>query len=256
MSFSNPVLVGGGVISDQSITKVVTQARHMPGTVGRLDDGRTFEYVRSQHGTAIPAGSLACYDPMVTAQDTLAVAAAAAVGAFSITVTATLTLTKNELLGAYLGVEDDAGEGQTFMIIGHDAHTSGSLVLKIATPIKTALTTSSTAAIFTGPTAVKISAAVVADASPVEVAAGVPQVEIPIGSTTNQYAWVQKTGISMGLFGTIVGAVGDAAYQGELAGSFQASVDTSTQIHQPTLGVIASLLPIDTEHAFVKLNIT
>ena len=102
---------------------------------------------------------------------------------------------------------------------------------------------------------VKLSAAVVANASPVEAAAGVPLVTFPIGSTTPQYSWIQKTGLANVLFGTTVGVVGDAVYHGEDAGSFQASVDTTASIHQPTLAVVVALLPIDTEYFVVRLAI-
>lgn len=259
MSFTNPVLVGSGVVSNHSIYDVHTEARQMPGTRGCLDDGRMFEYVRSDNSTAIGHGKLATYDPVAAAVDKIAVQAAAAAGATSISVTVTVTLTKDELLGGYLSIDDDAGEGHLYRIIGHDAHTSGTLTLAIDRPVVTALTTSTTATILFSACAVKISAAVVAQANPVEVAAGVPLVDIPAGDTTPQYFWVQKTGLASVLFGTAVGAVGQPVHHGEDAGSFQvASLDivTGSDISAKVLlGTIAALLPVEGEYHPVYLSI-
>ena len=255
MGTTNPALLGGGVVSNQSVYEVVTEARHRPGTQGCLSDGRRFEYVRSDQATAIGKGQLATYEPQAAASDQLAIQAAVAIGATSIPVTVTITLTANELVGGFIAIESTPGEAEMYGITGHAAHGTGTLTLEVERPVVVALTTGSDASLIHGPTSVKLSAAVVANASPVEAAAGVPLVTIPIGSTTPQYAWIQKTGLANVLFGTVVGAVGDAAYHGENVGSFQASVDTSTQIHQPTLAVIVALLPVDTEYFVVRLGI-
>jgi len=256
MGSTNPVLIGGGVVSNQSVYEAVTDARHLPGTRGCLDDGRQFEYVRSDHGTAIGKGKLATYDPVVAAVDKVA-CLAAAIGATSISVTVDLILSKNELAGGYLSIDDDAGEGELYRIIGHAAYTTGSKThtFTIERPVVVALTTSSTATIVFSANAVKISAAVVAAALPVEVAAGVPLFDVGIGSTTPQYFWVQKTGIANVLFGTAVGAIGGMVYHGENAGSFQLSVATTAQGQRVSLGTIAALLPVDTEYHPVYLNI-
>lgn len=259
MGYSNPVVVGGGP-SSQSVYEVVTTARHAPGTRAVLPDGRAFEYVRSQHATAIGKGKLVTYDPVAAGVDKLACGAASAIGATSISVT--VTSTANQYAGSYLSIDDDAGEGELYLIVSHQAVsavTSNETVFNLDRPIVVATTTSTTVTIVNNANAVKISAAVVAQALPVEVAAGVTLVSVGAGDTTNQYFWVQKTGLANVLFGTAVGAVGQPCYHGEDAGSFQvASIDISTgsDIAQfPSLGTIAALLPVDTEYHVVRLNI-
>jgi hypothetical protein len=251
---THPVLFGGGVIANQSVYEAVTESRHLPGTRACFDDGRTFEYVRSDNATAIGHGKLATYDPIVAAVDKVDVQAAAAAGATQISVTVTVTLTANELAGGYIST-DDVGGGELYRITGHAAHTSGTLTLAIDRPVVTALTTSSDATIVFSACAVKISAAVVAAALPVEVAAGVPLVDIGAGDTTPQYFWAQKTGLASVLFGTAVGAVGQTIYHGENAGSFQVAVATTAEAVRISLGTIAALLPVDGEYHPVYLNI-
>lgn len=260
MSFTNPYILGSGA-SNQSVYSVVTTPRHLVGTRGFLDDGREFEYVRSKHATAIGHNKLACYTPMIASDDKCAVQAAVSVGATSIpiTINPTIAFAASELAGCYISIDknDTAGVGELYRIIGHAAKATGSgtMTLLIDRPVTVALTTNGTATLVTGPSQVKISAAVVAAAKPVEVAAGVTLVDVPAGDTTAQYFWVQKKGIANVLFGTAVGAVGQPIYQGEDAGSVQVAVQTTAEAGRLALGTIVSLLPIDTEYHVVNLNI-
>lgn len=256
MSFTNPVLVTGGT-SAQSVYSVVTTPRHPVGTKGVLEDGREFEYVRSKHGTAIGKGKLVTYDPIAAAIDKLAVAAAAAIGATQVSVTVATT-SDNQYADSYLGIDDDAGEAELYRIVSH-ALNGTTTVFNLDRPLVVALTTSTTVTIVQNAAAVKISAAVVAQAQPVEVAAGVTLVSVGAGDTTNQYFWVQKKGLANVLFGTAVGAVGQPCYHGEDAGSFQVvtmdHADTTDRTEIVNLGTIAALLPVDTEYHVVRLNI-
>lgn len=259
MGSANPILFGGGP-SNQSVYEVVTTARHTPGTRGQLYDGRTFEYVRSDQGTAIGKGKLATYEAMAAASDQVVCQAAVAIGATSVPVTVTLTLTLNELAGGFLSVNDDAGEAELYGILGHAAHSAGTLTLNIDREVVVAMTTNTTSSIVHGSTSVKISAAVTSTADPVEAAAGVPLVEIPIGSTTPQFAWVQKTGMATVLCGAVVGTVGQAVYQGAVAGAFQqATLDIDTTVNIPSLvqlGTAIDLVGISGEYFAVRLSIT
>lgn len=252
---SNPIISGGGP-SNQSVYEVVTTARHRVGTRGVLSDGREFEYVRSQHATAIGKGKLVTYDPVAAGVDKLDVAAAAAIGDTEVSVTVATT-SNNQYAGAWLSV-DDVGGGEMYRIVSHALHAT-TTVFKIDRPIVVALTTSSDVTIVQDAGAVKISAAVVAQAQPVEVAAGVTLVSVGAGDTTNQFFWVQKKGLANVLFGTAVGAVGQPCYHGEDAGSFQVvtmdHADTTDRTEIVNLGTIAALLPIDTEYHVVRLNI-
>lgn len=257
MSNTNPALLGSGVISNQSIYTVVTSPRHELGARAVLDDGREFEYVRSQHGTAIGKGKLVTYDPIAAAIDKLAVAAAADIGATTVSVTVATT-SDNQYAGSYLSIDDDAGEGELYEIIGH-ALNGTTTTFRLDRGLVVALTTSTTVTIVQNANAVKISAGVTAQAQPVEVAAGVTLVDVPAGSTTNQYFWVQKRGLATVLFGTAVGAVGQPCYHGEDAGSFQVvtmdHADTTDRTEIVNLGTIAALLPVDTEYHVVRLLI-
>ena len=255
----SPVLIGGGP-SRQAIYDLSTTPIHKPGTRGTTPDGRTWEYVRSDSSTAIGKGKLATYDPIVAAIDKISVQANTGAGSSTLPVTVTVTLTEGELFGASITVEQT---GVQYGVLGFSgsgtgapqAHTAGTLTLFLDRPLEAALTTSNTVTLNFGPCAVKISAGVTANAEAVEVAAGVPAVDVPAGNVTPQYFWVQKTGRAAVLFGTVVGSVGLAVYQGEDAGSFQLSVDTTAQNAQVVLGTILALLPVDTEYHPVMLSI-
>lgn len=256
MSNTNPALIGGGT-SAQSVHSVVTSPLHEVGTRGCLQDGREFEYVRSQHATAIGKGKLVTYDPVAAAVDKLAVAAAAAIGATSVSVTVATT-SDNQYAGAWLSIDDDAGEAELYRIVGH-ALNATTTVFNLDRGLVVALTTSTTVTIVNDANTVKISAAVTAQAQPVEVAAGVTLVSVGAGDTTSQYFWVQKKGLANVLFGTAVGAVGQPCYHGEDAGSFQVvtmdHADTTDRTEIVNLGTIAALLPVDSEYHVVRLNI-
>lgn len=264
MASTTPVLIGGGA-SKQSVYEVSTTQLHELGTRGLLYDGREFEYVRSKHATAIGHDKLATYTPMIASDDKCAIQAAVAAGdkAIPITINPTIAFTENELAGCFISIDkhDTAGNGQLYRIASHAAKSTGSgtMTLYIDRPVVTAMTTNGTATLVTGASQVKISAGVAAQAQPVEVAAGVPLVDIPAGSTTAQYFWVQKKGLANVLFGTAVGAVGKSIIHGEDAGSFQVcSYDISAAADIDafvSLGTIVSLLPIDTEYHVVNLSI-
>jgi hypothetical protein len=256
MSYTNPVLIGGGTAA-QSVYEVVTSPRHEVGTLGYLQDGRAFEYVRSQSATAIGKGKLVTYDPVAAAVDKLAVGVASAIGSITQSVTVATT-SNNQYAGAYLSIDDDAGEAELYRIVSHPLHASET-VFTLDRPLVVATTTSTTVTIVQNSNAVKLSAAVTAQAQPVEVAAGVTLVSVGAGDTTSQYFWVQKTGLANVLFGTAVGAVGQPCYHGEDAGSFQVvtmdHADTTDRTEIVNLGTIAALLPVDTEYHVVRLNI-
>ncbi len=259
MSTINPVLIAGGVASSQTVYEVVVGnvGRHRPGTQGVLADGRTFEYVRSDQGTAIGKGKLATYEPMAAGSDQLA-PTAAGIGATTIIVSVTLTLTKDELIGGFVTVDSTPGEGEMYGITGHALHTSGNLTLQLERPIVTALTTGSDLSIVHGPASVKISAAVALETEAQEVPAGVPLVDIPVGNVadTHQFFWIQKTGFANVLFGDKVGSVGDSlGFAADDAGAFSVSVEKESVAQLPELGQIVALLPVDTEYAAVMLHI-
>lgn len=254
----NPVLIAGGAPSNQSVYEVLESARHMPGTQGVLSDGRLFEYVRLDQSTGITKGNLATYEPVAGGHDQ-ATMVAAAIGDTEISFSMTITLVANELWGAYIAMESGAGLAEMYRVVSHPAHTSGAIVVQIERPVVVAITTSTDATLIHGSTSVKVSATVATLANPVEAAAGVPLVTVPAGDTTNQYFWVQKTGLCNVLFGTVVAAVGQSVYQGENAGSFQSAViEVDTNTDRPahvSLGTIVSLLPVDTEYHVVRLTI-
>ena len=256
MSMSNPVLPTG-TSSGQSVYSVVTEPRHAVGTRGVLQDGRIFEYVRSKHATAIGKGKLVTYDPIEGGVDKLACGAASAIGATTISVT--VTSTANLYAGSWLSIDDDSGEAELYRIISHPAVVNNETVFTLDRPIVVATDTNTTVTIVNDSNAVKISAAVVAQAQPAEVAAGVTLVSVGAGDTTNQYFWVQKTGLANVLFSAGVGAVGQPVYAGAVAGSFQIpsyDISAAADLTQfVSLGTIHALLPVSTEYHTVRLNI-
>ncbi len=256
MSMSNPVLPTG-TSSGQSVYSVVTEPRHAVGTRGVLQDGRVFEYVRSKHATAIGKGKLVTYDPVAAAVDKLAVGVASAIGATTQSVTVA-SATDNLYAGSWLSIDDDAGEAELYRIISHPLHASET-VFTLDRPLVVATTTSTTVTIVNDANAVKISAGVVVQTQPVEVAAGVTLVSVGAGDTTNQYFWVQKSGLANVLFSAGVGAVGQPVYAGADAGSFQVpsyDISAAADLTQfVALGTIHALLPVTTEYHTVRLNI-
>ena len=146
MSYTNPILPTGGS-SAQSVYTAVTTPLHPVGTRAKLSDGREFEYVRSAHGTAIGKGKLVTYDPVAAAVDKLAVGVASAIGSMQQSVTVA-TASDNLYAGAWLSIDDDAGEAELYRIVSHQAVsavTTNETVFYLDRPLVVATTTATTA---------------------------------------------------------------------------------------------------------------
>jgi len=218
MSYTNPIVTGGGP-SSQSIFEVTTSPREKVGTRGALPDGRVFYYASSKDAAAIPKGQLAMAEVIPAAQANDNPSAAAAVGAesVSITLSSSQTHAADDFAQGYLIVNDAAGEGETYSVKGSTAVAAGTAItVTLNDPIRVALTTSSEVTLMKNPWQhIDLAAA-----GHVHMAAGVPAVDIPIGSTDTQYAWVQTWGVCAG-WDDAATAIGAVLQSGTTAGQFE-----------------------------------
>jgi len=260
MANVKPFLVGEGVASNQSIYETTDTARHTPGTIAALGDGRTFEYVRYQTAESVTVGDLLVYTPHPATLEDLAAPTSHGVGETSIDVTVTATLVANELGGGVLNVENNDGEGQLYGIVGHAAHTSGTLSLQVDRPVATAITAASTTfSIQRGPTSVELAAAVAVSGDPVEVAAGVSLVALSSASAASPvYLWIQKTGLCSVTIAAGVPSIGEPITAGTPAGTFQLAfldADAADTNALPILGYCMENSPNAADHSTVRLCI-
>jgi len=213
------------VIADQDAREVSTTQNLPLGSKAVTPDGRVFRYARIGASNVV-AGNLLVNADLV-ANHTNRTCVAAAIGATKVSVNIGATAaTANQYKDGYLVINDAAGEGIAYKIVGHPAHAgSGALVVTLGEPVMVALTSSSEATLKLNPWAdVVISATDQAD-MPV----GVPNVNIP---ATN-YGWLQTGGecavwadeaVAKGLALTIGTGVAGQVEALDAAGEFQIGV--------------------------------
>lgn len=255
MSYTTPILTAG-IPSGQTIYESVSEARQPVGTVGSLNDGRRYAYACNR-GAALAAGVIAKGTEPSADADELVVNSAAAIGDTSVDVafTGTKTYAANELVGGYLEISDDAGEGHYYRITGNPAITAAldPAVIDIE-PIRVALTTSTTVSVVPS----LYSAVLIADANLTQTIAGVANAPIGAGSTTPQYFWIQTGGPCSVLTDATVSAaiVGNVVQpSAAVAGAVEPNVTTTAQDMDPIVGRCLSLLSIDTEYAMIDLQL-
>lgn len=173
-------------ISAQDVRTESSTQQEQLGAIAQTPDGRQFRYVKNGAVALSPGKLVVCADETANHVN-IAVASAAAVGAEEITVTLGATAaTADQYKDGYITINDAAGEGISYLITGHPAaDASASLTVKLAEPVKVALTTSSEASLHS-----PWSGVIVSVADQVDMPVGVPNVAI----TASYYGWVQTRG--------------------------------------------------------------
>jgi hypothetical protein len=240
MAFSNPILTGGGP-SQQSIHETVTDQRHAVGTRGQLPDGRVYYYARNS-STALTKGQLVQSMAADTDYQNINPSAAAAVGATEVAITlgGSNTFVVGEYEGGWLIVSDAAGEGETYRILSNTAATGTAITVYLDDSIRVALTTSSEVCIQKNPNA----DTVIAAAGHVHNAAGIPGLDVAVGTTAAPvFYWLQTWGTCAG-WDDAATAVGAPLQSGATAGQVEVN-DGAAQLigTQLVVGVATEYRP-------------
>jgi len=175
------------VITDQDARDVSSVKLAALGTKAVTPDGRVYRYAKAG-GSDLAPGKLAVNADLVANHTNIVVAAAVAVGATRVTATLGATAaTQNQYADGYLTVNDAAGEGIQYKIVGNSATDSAGVIkVQLAEPIKVALTTSSEVTLKQNPW----SGAVISATDQADQPVGVPNVTIP----ANYFGWLQTGG--------------------------------------------------------------
>lgn len=169
---------------------VISSAQNAPlGSRAVCLDGREFRYGLAG-ATTLDIGKLAQQPAAVANHAVQAVQAAAPVGSTQVSLTLGATLASvNQYAGGYLIIQDSVGAGASYLITGHPAAAlSTTLVVNLAEPTTTALTTASRYSLV--PNA--FGNQVIAATTTVNLITGVPGIAV----TNGFYGWFQVKGVA------------------------------------------------------------
>lgn len=229
MSFTNPVITGGGA-SAQSIFDTTTTARHRVGTRGQTVDGRSFYYAENR-STALVSGVLLAAPAISVDFDDLATNTAT-VGATSVNVTpvGTAVYAVNQLAGGFLSINSGTtGAGTQYIIKSHPVTTAATAFdIQLEDPIRVAFNADTTATVVPNPYGGVV-------VSPTGAAFVVGATQIAVGTGTDAapiYFWAQTWGHATILAGAALDVVGHALVKGtggtgETLGFVDAAADVS-----------------------------
>lgn len=228
----------------QDFRDTSTAQQHQLGVMGETIDGRRYRYSLAG-GTDLAAGKVNVAAAHAANHVNQAVAVAAAAGATKVTVTLGATAaTENQYADGYLVINDAAGEGIAYLIENHAAaDASASLVVKLAEPIKVALTTSSEYSLIKNP----YKDIIVAPGAIAHRAVGVNNVLVDDAD----YAWVQVAGDCPVLSDGIIAKGACAILSDAVAGAVE--TEAATGVNQ-RIG-IAPEATVDTEYRLINLMI-
>ena len=249
---ANPFLINGEC-SPQSIYAVTTEPTHKVGTRAVSEDGHVFYYASNTGAAALAAGKLMIRPALIPEHAEMDVTTGVA-GSYTIT-----GITPGAVAGAanlyadgYCVVTDGAGEGHRYKVRSHAAITASvAFDITLYDPIKVALDTNSTVTLLHNAYANPI----ISVADQLDVPVGVPCVEIPIGSTTPQYGWLQTWGECGVLQDEAVSVIGDALTIGTSTVGALESDDTATTVSQEFIVGYTLTNAVDTEYSAVYLTI-
>jgi len=233
---------------NQGIYEISSTKRERLGTKRILQDGRIYRYAYA--GGALSPGKLVQAKAINAHHEDVAPSAAVAAGGRSIVMdTLSTTLSANQLVDGYVIVQDDAGEGHIYDVVGHTASTTPTI--KIDPGVRVALTTSSTLTLVHNPWWS-------CDHGTTEelLAVGVPTVSV----TSSYYCWLQTGGICPVLAngtvaaGQAVAAAAASSIEGAVAGAAPA---VSTSVASVTIPIVGYgvYAANDTEYCTVFLTI-
>lgn len=224
-------------ISDQDINTISsTKNAELLGQVATTSDGRTYRYAKAGAAELAP-GKLTVNADVDSNVVNEGVNVAAAVGSTTVQLDAGGNIAADAYAGGYLTINDAAGEGRSYFVVGNSAGTTAvDVTVYLKEPLSVALTTSSEATLTVSP----YSAVVISATDQADKAVGVPNVTV----TAAYYCWLQTGGVCAVLWdeavakglaltiGTgVAGAVeaADAAGEQEIGVSIMAGVDTEYQ---------------------------
>lgn len=219
-------LVDFGKNSPQSIYESDTTQQHPLGTRGRI--GNKVFYYASSTGAAITKGQV-CRIAAGTAGHESISAASAAAGASTVSAVLTATsISANFYADGYFFVIDGTGSGQERRVVSHASFSSdATATFTLDEPLETALAAGDEVTLRRN----EYKSVVVTPGNAICNVVGVPQFEVPVGSTTEVFFWVQTWGPAM--------AVSDAStfVEGSLVTYASSTTDDAGQV---TLFSIAS----------------
>ena len=179
-------------------------------------DGKVYRWTLNG-AVALAAGKMNASVAVTSAHANMALTSTSNVAVGSTKITVTLgasAVTQDQYIDAYAVVNDGAGVGQSFLIVGHPAaSSSATLELTLAEPVVTLLSTSTTKiTIQPNPN----SSVVVAPAAATSVASGVSNVAVAASS----YFWAQTRGLASVLSDGIVAKNAGSIVSASVAGAF------------------------------------
>jgi hypothetical protein len=210
----------------QDVTETSPAKREAIGALRITADGRKFRYAKAG-GTAMSAGSLGMAPAAVAAHQNLS-ATPAAIGdrVLSLTVGAA-AVAENAYEDGYLQVAEAAGKGRQCRILSNTACAAGgTVVLTLAEPLRTALTTTSKVSLVPSPWG-----GVAASATEENLPVGVAPCDVPAG----HYFFAQTGGVACCLAAGTA-PVGSMLVPGAAAGSVTA-MNATLDTDQPVAGV-------------------
>ena len=169
-------------IYQQSVTK-----KEALGTLRITQDGRKFRYSRA--GGALAAGGICIGSSINAAHADEIILAAVAIGTrnLTLTVTAGTAIAENALADGLFIINDNTGEGHTYIIDGNSAISASETVIYVSLkdPIRVALDTTTEFTLAHNPFA-----SCTQSATSEQIATGVA----PIAVTSAYYCWLQTGG--------------------------------------------------------------
>ncbi|MBC8184287.1 hypothetical protein H8E88_24595 [candidate division KSB1 bacterium] len=230
----------------QGIFEVSTTAKEMIGTLRILSDGRMFRY--SKAGGALLPGKLVL-ETAVIAHHENQTAAIAAIGAKSVTMaTLSTTTVAGDLIGGYLVIQGDAGEGYQYNIVANEGSTTP--LINFEPGLQVAITASSDITLQHSPW--------------MNCDHGASQVLMPVGVALNtvadnSYSWLQTHGPCNVLMGMACSAgmmlVPDSTPEGAVTDIATAVATSVGAIAGCIIGYKLGMVGNDTEYCPVFLTI-
>lgn len=211
-------------LTSQDVPLTNPNKLHTLGAIAETEDGRVFRYTQAG-AVNLAAGKVTIATAKVANHTAIAVALAAKVGDRQVEVTLAATAaTVDQYAGGYLTVVDAAGVGQNLRILTHPAAASaGNLMVQLADPVHTALTTSSKVSLVPN----LWSNSIISTASASVVTTGSPVVAVP---ATYCY-WSQTGGVASVLSDGIIAKGAEAIVSASVGGALTTDLAASvTQV--------------------------
>ena len=242
-----PVISGGGP-SPHSIYEAKTTQDHELGAVGSMGDGRRYVYITNTSANILATGNLLVATvPVAGHIERVMTANAGAVGDKTVSVpTATTAVSLNQYAGGYFYLNKVDRPGDIYKVKGNTAVGIGATtVVTLEAPLHTAFLATAEGSLraskFNSPeTSTVLSTPV-----------GAPNVDIPAGSVTQQWGWVQCGG-PCPLVNSAAVAIGSGVAQSATAGAVVIATAASSVIGTSMQAGVAAGL----DYMLTDLNIT